>query len=245
MGTFHQGNKIFRNAGSQCSAIAYFAILVFYLCSIGMINSNISGFNSTTADLIVSEGNKLYENIIDEHGFQQGHFLAHDELPSSFTTGIGEIQTTVYPDMLYGIVGQDIYDHGVGAVSLMDAINTGFQISDFLICTFNDLTIAFFQSDDNYFVFDSHSRDMHGNFAEYGSSILLEFLDISSVTSYLSTMYSGSFFNFSPVMLFSQSEERRDQNEIPKNKKNNSDCCWSSENHLKQSEYWKKNTVKN
>ncbi|CAC5384758.1 unnamed protein product [Mytilus coruscus] len=103
--------------------------------------------------------------------------------------------------MLYGMIGQTTYEQGSGALNFQEAFNTGFQVSDFLLCTFGDLSIAVAHVNTMYYVFDSHSRNTLGQFSEAGSSVLLQFNSMSSVVNYLNSMYGGAYFNISPVIL--------------------------------------------
>lgn len=189
-GRIHQGNSVFNYAGVQCTAMAYFAVVTMFTSFYS--NTDPSQFNNDVIDNIVIEGNNLYENLIWTNGFNPGQYLAHDELPESISTNMGIVETTIYTDILYGIVGTSVYPTGIGALSLFDAIHTGFQISDYLICTVGDLTIAIVHNTHNYFIFDSHSRNLLGNVNISGNSILLQFSDIDSVTVYLLQMYTGN-----------------------------------------------------
>ena len=52
-----------------------------------------------------------------------------------------------------------------------------------------------------YYIFNSHNRNNFGQFSESGSADLLQFSSMSSVVCYLNSMYSGAYFNISPVIL--------------------------------------------
>lgn len=80
LGNIHQGNIQFRNAGVQCTAIAYYA-LAFVFFSSTVLDYYPCHFDSSTIDTIITEGNAVYENIRADNGFSDGHYLTYDELP--------------------------------------------------------------------------------------------------------------------------------------------------------------------
>jgi len=128
--------------------------------------------NSEVVDNILIDGNALYENLLRSYRFENGHYFAHDELPDQVSVNFCNLETCVYPDLLFGIVGLGDYENEFLAISLNDAIDTGFGLSEYIICTFNDVTVALFTINNRYYVFDSHSRDVRGNQHPFGSAVL-------------------------------------------------------------------------
>ena len=199
-GNFHQGCDLFRNAGAQCTAIAYFAIVVIFLNS-HFQGGSLDNYTPQVINETIIQGNQMYENIIQENNYPDSYYLAHNDLPSTISVSpFGNIESTVYPDMLYGIVGQNSYEHGSGALDIEQALLTGFQISDYLLCTVNQVTIAAFCLNNRYFIFDSHGRNRFGQFDNSGTAVLLQ-LEQTSLVDYLTFIYNGAEFNISPVVL--------------------------------------------
>lgn len=116
--------------------------------------------------------------------------------------------------MLFGVVGIDVYQDAVGALSLREAIETTFQIGDYAIGTFNDLSVALIHNNRCYYVFHSNSRNEKGNVDYLGAAVILEFHSLEAVTEYLQNMYQNSHFNFSPVT--NVNEQGRNTNTIPR-----------------------------
>lgn len=84
----------------------------------------------------------------------------------------------------------------------MDALETAFYISDHLLATSQQLSIAikFNRTSEHYFVFDSHSRNIVGQHNPFCTAVLLEFSDLHSLLPYLKSEYTGSVYNISPVL---------------------------------------------
>ena len=225
-GSLHQGSKLFRNPGVQCTVIAYVALLTIFRHHYDDYLFDPSHLNAHDIDGFVINGNQMYEEIIRDNSYAPGHLVAHDELPSLLNVGEGIIESSIYYEMLYGIVGETEYDVGTGAISIYDALDTGMQISDYLLCTVNDMTFAIIHINDMYYILDSHSRDVQGNIATYGSAVLLQFNDISSMLEYLHRIYFAYHFNISPVIPMVM------VNNSPEISHNNSNTAVDRENEL-------------
>lgn len=133
LGNFHQGDKIFQNAGTQCTAIAYYALAFFHFSST-FLDLFPHHLNSEVVDNILIDGNALYENLPRSYRFENGHYFAHDELPDQESVNFCNLETCIYPDLLFGIVGLGVYENEFEAISLNDAIDTGFGLSEYIIC---------------------------------------------------------------------------------------------------------------
>lgn len=64
-GNFHQGCDLFRNAGAQCTAIAYFAIVVIFLNS-HFQGGSLDNYTHQVINETIIQGNQMYENSIQE-----------------------------------------------------------------------------------------------------------------------------------------------------------------------------------
>lgn len=202
LGNIHQGDKIFRNAGTQCTVIAYYALAFIHFSST-ILDIYPRLMNAQSIDNILLEGNALYERSLISNNFENGHYFAHNELPNQVSVGFGSLETCVYPDLFFGVLGISQYEVGSGAISISEALNTGFQISNYMMCTLNDITVALFRLDNHCYIFDSHSRDMHGNINPFGSAVILEFECQDLLIQFISWTYQNNYFNLSPLLVTS------------------------------------------
>lgn len=195
-GSLHQGSSVFVNGGSQCTAIAFFALALFFSYDFTC------NFSSADIDNILFRGNALYGSIIRDLGQRDNAYLAHYEMPNTVVVDGVALDAITHPDILFGVVGENNLAHDVGATNLMDALETGFYVSDHLLATFQQLSIAinFNRTTEHYFVFDSHSRNIVGQHNPFGTAVLLEFTDIHTLLAYLTSEYTGSVYNISPVL---------------------------------------------
>ena len=79
-------------------------------------------------------------------------------------------------------------------------------MSPFLLFISREMTAAIFYQHNQYFVFDSHARDLNGLPDEYGSAVILSFDTSTTLIQYLESMYRGQEFNISPVELIVTAE---------------------------------------
>lgn len=195
-GSLHQGSPRFFHGGSQCTAIAFFALAFFFTYD------STCNFSSGDIDNILIRGDDLYDSIIRDLGHRENAYLAHFEMPNTVLVAGVALNAITHSDILFGVVGENNLAHDVGATNLMDALETGFYVSDHLLATFQQLSIAinFNRNNGHYFVFDSHSRNMFGQHNPFGTAVLLEFSDFYSLLAYLTSEYTGSIYNISPVL---------------------------------------------
>lgn len=137
-------------------------------------------------------------------------------MPNTVVVNGVALDAITHPDILFGVVGENNVAHDVGATNLMDALETGFYISDHLLATFQQLSIAihfnrltfqhlsiainFNRTTEHYFVFDSHSRNIVGQDNPFETAVVLECTNIHSLLAYLTSEYTGSVYNISPVL---------------------------------------------
>jgi hypothetical protein len=93
-------------------------------------------------------------------------------------------------------------------------LTTAATISPHLLLTFDQTTIAVVMQNNNFYVFDSHSRDIFGNVAGVGTSVLLHFRSMEELCAYLNRMYHLNVFNISPVS-FSMEEPNSNNVQSP------------------------------
>lgn len=150
----HQGSSVFVNGGSQCTAIAFFALALFFSYDFTC------NFSSADIDNILFRGDALYGSIIRDLGQRDNAYLAHYEIPNTVVVDGVALDAITHPDILFGVVGENNLAHDVGATNLMDALETGFYVSDHLLATFQQLSIAinFNRTTEHYFVFEQKYR---------------------------------------------------------------------------------------
>ena len=197
-GILHQGNSMFTFAGAQCTAIALFALSCIFL-STHNVTVYPNNWRTEDVDDIIVNGNSLYENLVYQEGMQPFTFISHSELPSRLSIYGYDLDIFVHYDMIYGSVDNFAPQNGF-YVSLLDGLQTSFQVSDFVISTFNQMTVALFQSNNCFYIFDSHGRNSLDQLDSAGSAVLIEFTDLQSLCNYLFVNYFGSVFNLSPII---------------------------------------------
>ena len=204
IGNFHQGNSMFQYAGVQCTAIAMFALATIFLSS-SSLHTHLDNWGTNDIDNIIWNGNYFYERLLTERQLAPYTQLLHSELPDEMYIHGNRIRSRVYHDIFYGLATyttstDESFYSNAGDVSLYNAIATGFQISNFMLITFDSYTIAVFQYGNNIYVFDSHALNFDSVSHESGSSSMLEFGNLQHLYTYLLTNFEGSLFNLSPVV---------------------------------------------
>ena len=88
-----------------------------------------------------------------------------------------------------------------GALQLRDAILVAFCQSSSALATFGESSVTIMSHSDHFFVFDSHARNCYGLVEPNGSSVFLEFSDLTALETYLYAVYADSVFNITPFNL--------------------------------------------
>ena len=169
-GSFNQACvKYGEAAGSQCAAIALFA-----LC----FPQNFSPFSWTTSviDVVLGKGTELYCSL------QTLRFLEVTDLPS-----LVYANSTVY-HTTFSYSHQSWLTH-----ESVDTFNTllshSLSQSKNVLLWDGHITLALMKTNDAVFLFDSHSRDKQGRIADAGLSSLLQFPSVENVGHYVSSVY--------------------------------------------------------
>ena len=191
IGNFHQGNSMFQYAGVQCTVIAIFALATIFLSSSFCIHIWIIG------GLMILTTLFGMETIFMRDCLPRGnlhHTHNYSELPDEMYVHGNRIRSRVYHDIFYGLAiyttsTDESFYSNAGDVSLYNAIATGFQISNFMLITFDSYTIAGFQYGNNIYVFDSHALNFDSVSRESGSSSMLEFGNLQHLYTYLLTNF--------------------------------------------------------
>lgn len=123
-GSLHQGSSVFVHGGSQCTAITFFALALFFSYDFTC------NFSSVDIDNILFRGDALYGSIVRDLGQSDNAYLAHYEMPNTVVVDGVALDAMTHPGILFGVVGENNLAHDVGATILMDALETGLYISN-------------------------------------------------------------------------------------------------------------------
>lgn len=193
-GHFCQGSMPTPYRGNQCTMIAFYALAFAFLVPC-------FDWSSNTMDSIMWNGDRLYSGYIDNFMNGNPEHLAHDQLEILHQVSVGG--TLVLPNLMtglfFGVVGISPGADSIGS-SLSSAIASASEISNGLLLTLGDVSVAVMVVGEDFFLFDSHSRDVNGELSECGSSVLLHFASLQELEAYIIAQYFEDLFNISPVM---------------------------------------------
>ena len=170
-GSFNQGDAQFgETAGRQCSCNALYAIGWSAIRRVGL-------WSMTDLDHILIEGDKIYKSL------NSTKYLSIEDLPH--TIMINSINLIM--------VKLNVYQYSLLSVSNNSVLNELYRNEENhgqgMILIFDMFTISIIWNKANFFLFDSHSRDVNGNIIENGSSVLLKFRSLNAVEKYLKLTY--------------------------------------------------------
>ena len=205
-GSLHQGDLSFRNAGAQSTAIALY-VLAFAFLSCNNVAESPSIWNSNTVNQLVRGGDAMYEQVSLQRRLPPFAYLLHEDLPQNIEIMGNQVNVAVYSDIFYGTVNQNInQETDFHSISFNEGLRNALELSDFVLSTFNDVTIAIFRSGDNLYIFDSHARDTNGYVDNDGFAVLLQFPSLQTLADFILHTYRNSVFNFSPVIFESNND---------------------------------------
>ena len=175
-GTFSQGNSKFsESAGLQCCAIALYAGAFSCL-------KQMSRWTSETLDRIVEGGDDLF------HLIGKNRYLGVEDLPQEVLILNAKV-SVAFRYNVHGIFCRErIYQNTFKDMILNETIdNSGVLVWLSEICIY--IGFQQFVTGVKYALFDSHSRGPTEKIAEEGTSILLLFDNIDSLTNYIYDTY--------------------------------------------------------
>lgn len=173
-GSFHQGDPtIFGeySVGRQCMCNSFIAI-----CQNNIIPCR--AWNSGTLDLILLEGDMLYNNILPTKDYRPDYLLV-TELPVNFK--FSNRQFCICTEK--SVVG--LVDCASDFMTLEDALDCQLSLSQSCIVTLKQYTIAVFKHSNGFSVFDSHSRDSSGLSSPNGLSVLVHHGSLDQLSTFL------------------------------------------------------------
>ncbi|CAC5405284.1 unnamed protein product [Mytilus coruscus] len=152
----------------------------------------------------------MYQQLISHSNNPTPRFLGHWELPHYVQQNNESMEIHRYENILNGVVGMDS-NFPFTTVSIEEALPMAFSISNYFICTFGDSTIAIFRLErsEQWFIFDSHSRNSTGITNPFGSAAIIELSNYEECVQFLRQNYEGKPFEITPVVF-----ERQDVQSI-------------------------------
>ena len=182
-GTFHQGDLCkFQSdsAGKQCACNALLSICC--LPTIGNICSS-------SLDEILINGDKLYRDVQVTSGLstEEYSYLTFEQLPNKVVNNHVIYQMRKHAPLY---TNSKHVDQEMGIYhSLSNAVANSWSQSDRMLIMIGEYAIGAFKKNVQFFIFDSHSRNVFGHVAhENGTSVVLEFDSSNFMIDYLKQM---------------------------------------------------------
>ncbi|XP_078381394.1 uncharacterized protein LOC144664149 [Oculina patagonica] len=175
---YHQGNVALfgNNAGNQCVLMCLTAVV--YNCK-----SNASWSRDQLNEVLI-QGNVLYSHISRSVGKDK---LLLSEIPSALSINDENFSinfSSSFAGDLHMSNVRDCY------LPLQYVLTVLIKDYDAFLLTVEINTVAIIiDNKGHYRIFDSHSRDIHGNIAANGTAVLLEFTSIEEMVQYLQKFY--------------------------------------------------------
>ena len=179
-GTLHQGDVRFAYPGIQCTFISFWALVL-------MENKSPLLWNTTDIDSCIVDGNDRFIRHCSKMLIQPRQLLVK-ELPQSCDAHNSLIQLSQLDSAIkVGMLNQPLSICETNAVSvpIEEAILGCLHrfSSCFLVC--GGQTIAIAKRQNLFFVFDSHSRGQDGLLHHMGSAVLVSFIQIQDLISFV------------------------------------------------------------
>ena len=185
-GTIHQGDICFQYPGIQCTYISFFALISMKIKDpLVWIGNDI--------DFCINRGNDGFIKHCYEQKWQPKMLLVN-ELPQ-----VINVNRTVYEChqldsyIAIGTLAPPTLD-GASCISFTidDAVVKCFDISDSCLLVCGGQTIALAKRNNNFFIFDPHSRGETGLLHHSGSAVLVSFIEIQSLIIFLRKLLMDS-----------------------------------------------------
>ena len=156
-GNFHQGHLRSQGnmGGNQCTAIAMIALLFagLHMAPMSWVQEHI--------DHVLFQDDGLYQSVINNrYSGDDTVFLFHDDLPSEVDLLERHYSTNLLATYYGGVQTAVMVE--ANAYSLEDALSRSLLLSNFIIGTFAQSTVAILRNGENIWIFDSHARNFRG-----------------------------------------------------------------------------------
>ena len=211
-GTVHQGDVRFQYPGIQCTYISFFALTSM------MMNDP---FNWTVSDIdaCVIRGNDGFIKHCFDQNWEPKMLLAN-ELPqvicvngTVFECRCSDINTAT------GILEQPPSDNAMPiSLPIDDALVNCFGVSNSCLLICGGQTIALAKRENDFFVFDPHSRDNNGMQHHNGNAVLATFSTFQSFVDFIKRLLLRSLrlrafeqYELIPILITKQKEDKSKQ----------------------------------
>ena len=179
--------------GKQCTCNAILA-----LCELPASSTYTAGL----LDFILLQGDQMYKDIQPSlcHA-DRNQYLTFEQLPNRVP--IQNPKYVVSKHDSYHTNGRRIDHTGGLVVSLHESLLRSFYQSNTILLMIGSNALAMFKKDQNtYYVFDSHSRSSQGSIVSDGTSVLLKFISIDLLETYLRKMSTQLCTKMNPIIEF-------------------------------------------
>ena len=196
LGNFHQGDlNIFDvdSLGKQCTCNAILA-----LCELPTSSTYTAGL----LDFVLLQGDQMYKDIQPSLCLaDRNQYLTFEQLPNRVP--IQNPKYVISKHDLYHTNGRRIDHTGGLVVSLHESLLRSFYQSNTILLMIGCNALAMFKKDQNtYYVFDSHSRSSQGSIVSDGTSVLLKFISIDFLETYLRKISTQLCTKVNPIIEF-------------------------------------------
>ena len=129
--------------------------------------------------------------------YQGNQFFMASDLPKFVNYDGLSLRMQYQFDLIHGISRNTLDDTEFLSVSIQKGIQSGFIVSNFLLLTLDDITVAFIDNPTcgTYSVFASLFRDVTYVVTSEGAAVLLTFALIDDLSQYILRLYPNILFN--------------------------------------------------
>ena len=172
---FHQGNVRYGTpCGKQCTC----NVLNFLIKS---LHTNVTTWDTKTMNTALDQGSTMYRNL--QQDATSSYFMI-SQLPQQLQIE-EDTYTISHETELSGILSVDNTNPSILQYSLLDALLNSFALQSTLFITIGNhapsYTMGLLHQNNNFFIFDSHSRNSHGLLSENGYAVLIRFAHLQAL----------------------------------------------------------------
>lgn len=181
-GNFHQGSENLDSSirGKQC--VCNSLVFMVYSMHSLMTNCNLVEWTSNVLDSIIYAGSDLYLTVVTKKQFANDYLL-FSELPSNLL-----LESTLYTTTItqtYSGLATPSFQSNHGLFNLQVALQLAFESTKQCLFVVHSSAIGLLQHNDEYYVYDSHSRNSVGLMSPNGTSCLLKLTHLHALTCFL------------------------------------------------------------
>ena len=180
-GTLNQGDVRFMYPGIQCTYLSLFALVCAQ-------QKHPSTWSPIDVDSCVISGDKHFLDSFSASN-ETPHMLLVNELPKSFCVDDEVYKCHHYDDEIQvGLIAQEHHANtNCSSISncIIDAVKNCFVVSNAGLFVCAGQTISIWKDENEYFMFDPHSRDSNGLQCSGGNSVLVIFYTMEGLLRHL------------------------------------------------------------